>query len=88
MAVFTGLVEMTVPQLGLKGGLFPFIPSTASMAANRASTSGGDDPWGGKAFGETVAVGCRALARGLKMHSILLFRHLRHGPPCAGSHFI
>jgi hypothetical protein len=83
---------MNVAELGLVGLLFlpafPPMPSTDSIIARRAMTSAEGDSDDERVLDGSMAVGCRALARGLKMHSILLFLHLRQGPPCTGSHFI
>jgi hypothetical protein len=91
LPALTGLVERAVVDLwepGLMGLAFALIPSTASMTASRAITSGEVNSGCGITVVETMPLGSRALARGRKTHSILLFRHLRHGPPRIGSHFI
>jgi hypothetical protein len=70
------------------------IPRTDSMAASRANTADDvslDMLVIGRLVDGIIAASLyveRALARGLKTHSVLLTRHRLHGPPRSGSHFI
>jgi hypothetical protein len=83
-----GVLLYIILDVELIGPLFLPMPRIDSITASRAITSEDVVSFGGILSGEDIATDWRALARGLKTHSVPLFRHRLHGPSRAGSHFI